>query len=251
MRHPEEAPLQAHGPLPSLGFVRVSPFWTTAKVHLSSRLGGLASCRRHALGCNAFLSLALLSPQRGGPTWVWGEESPWDEVWGTTRGCGGASRQEPLKCFPEIPEMLFTPTRSPGQGLQQGCERGMGGGSVGRVESSPCHGLLSLSPASPMKARLGPEPSPEPRPKHTGILQKPASTLGSGDLRRPERTGSANMAPEGGLRVCSGAEPAWQPPTLIVGLQSLGPLGSRDRLPKPDHLEPFYSFLSFLKRSSN
>lgn len=139
-----------------------------------------------------------------------GEKSPHETRSGVLQGAvvPRASRQEPLKFFPEIPEMLFTPTRSPGQGLQQGCERGMGGGSVGRVESSPCHGLLSLSPASPMKARLGPGPSPEPRPKHTGILQKPASTLGSGDLRRPERTGSANMAPEGGLRVCSGAEPA-------------------------------------------
>lgn len=57
---------------------------------------------------------------------------------------------------------------------------------MSRVESSPCHGLLSLAPAPPMKTRLGPGHSPEPRPKHTGILQKPASTLGLGDLRRPE-----------------------------------------------------------------
>lgn len=84
-----------------------------------------------------FISLALLSPQLGGPQVSLGRRlpspcgagTPEAQVWGMTGGHGGVSCQEHRNCFLE---MLPTPSQEP-WAVIEGHKRGVGrGNGMGR-----------------------------------------------------------------------------------------------------------------------
>lgn len=151
-------------------------------------------CKGTLLGCHAFISLALLSPQLSTPPVSLGrrflmltQPLQYKKNWGPGMGTSADSEQW----------------------LQEGSERRIRRGSMSRGEDSTNF---------PRKGRLWPRHSPEPWLKHNCIV--PASY----HLRLKETvahsTGSINMTPQGSLGIYT------QPSIPGASLQCFRPLSS-------------------------